>query len=77
MYLKRSSRPLPPDRQQKITASMSTGQEKPTVLFINIGMQKLRELTGDDHCPYVLWNGSKRLIKRKPFEEYLFRQFSV
>lgn len=46
-------------------------------VYFNIGMQKLRELTGDDHCPYVLWNGSKRLIKRKPFEEYLFRQFSV
>ena len=45
--------------------------------YFNIGMPKIRELTADDHCPYVLWNGSKRLIKRKPFEEYLYRQYSI
>ena len=45
--------------------------------YFNIGMPKLRELTADDNCPYVLWNGSKRLIKRKPFEDYLYKLFSV
>ena len=45
--------------------------------LFGIGMPKIRELTNDDHCPYVLWNGSKRLIKRKPFEEYLHKQFSI
>lgn len=45
--------------------------------YFNIGMPKIRELTADDHCPYVLWNGSKRLIKRKPFEEYLYKQYSI
>ena len=45
--------------------------------YFNIGLQKLRELTADDHCPYVLWNGSKRLIKREPFKEYLFKQYSI
>ena len=45
--------------------------------YFNIGMPKIRELTADDHCPYVLWNGSKRLIKRKPFEEYLYKQHSI
>ena len=45
--------------------------------YFNIGMPKIRELTADDHCPYVLWNGSKRLIKRKPFEDYLYKQFSI
>ena len=45
--------------------------------YFNIGMPKIRELTSDDHCPYVLWNGSKRLIKRKPFEEYLYKQYSI
>lgn len=45
--------------------------------YFNIGMPKIRELTADDHCPYVLWNGSKRLIKRKTFEEYLYRQYSI
>ena len=45
--------------------------------YFNIGMQKLRDLTNDDHCPYVLWNGSKRLIKRKPLEEFLYNQYSI
>ena len=45
--------------------------------YFNIGVCKLRELTNDENCPYVLWNGSKRLIKRKPFEEFLYRSYSV
>lgn len=45
--------------------------------YYGIGMNKIRELTNDDQCPYVLWNGSKRLIKRKPFEEYLYSLYSI
>ena len=45
--------------------------------YFNIGINRIRTMTNGDDCPYVLWNGSKRLIKRKLFEEYLFRQFSV
>ena len=45
--------------------------------YFNIGVCKMRELTNDENCPYVLWNGSKRLIKRKPFEEFLYRSYSL
>ena len=45
--------------------------------YFNIGTNKIRELTADEHCPYVLWNGCKRLIKREPFQEFLYRQYSV
>ena len=45
--------------------------------YFNIGVCKMRELTNDENCPYVLWNGSKRLIKRKLFEEFLYRSYSV
>ena len=38
--------------------------------YYNVGLPKLRELTDRD-CQFVLWNGSKRLIKREKFEEYL------
>ena len=41
--------------------------------YFNIGINKLRIMTNEENCPYVVWNGSKRLIKRKPFEEYLYR----
>ena len=35
------------------------------------GINKLRQLTDEDGCEYVLWIGSKRLIKRKKLEEFL------
>ena len=35
--------------------------------YFGIGMQKLRQLTAKEDCPYVLWVGSKCLIKRVMF----------
>ena len=45
--------------------------------YFGIGQNKLRELTEDPNCKFVLWVGTKRLIKRKLFEQYLDRSFSV
>ncbi|MBR5943375.1 MAG: helix-turn-helix domain-containing protein [Lachnospiraceae bacterium] len=45
--------------------------------YFNIGVNKVRSLTDGENCPYVLWSGSRRLIKRKPFEEYLYSQYSI
>ncbi|MBR0395636.1 MAG: helix-turn-helix domain-containing protein [Clostridiales bacterium] len=45
--------------------------------YFKIGINKLRIMTNDENCPYVVWNGSKRLIKRKPFEEYLYSSYSI
>lgn len=45
--------------------------------YFNIGEKKLRELTNGDRCPFVLYCGTKRLIKREKFKDYLDRQFSV
>ena len=45
--------------------------------YFNIGINKLRIMTNEENCPFVVWNGSKRLIKRKPFEEYLYRSYSI
>ena len=45
--------------------------------YFNIGINKLRLITNEENCPYVVWNGSKRLIKRKPFEEYLYSSYSI
>ena len=45
--------------------------------YSGIGMNKLRELTNDDHCPFVLWNGNKRLIKHRELDKYLEKQFSI
>ena len=45
--------------------------------YFGIGIQKLRELTNDDKCKFVLWCGNKRLIKRKEFEKYLENAYSI
>ena len=37
--------------------------------YFGIGMNKLRELTEDENCKFVLYIGSKRLIKRQMFEK--------
>lgn len=46
-------------------------------LYSGIGRNKLRQLTDDDNCPFVLWIGSKRLIKRKLLDEHIEKMFSL
>ena len=45
--------------------------------YFNIGEHRIRELTDKKDCPFVLWVGSKRLIKKLALEKYLEKQFSV
>ena len=42
-----------------------------------IGINKIREMSSGDNCPFVLWVGNKRLIKRRKFDEYVEKQFSI
>ncbi len=48
-----------------------------TAAYSGIGINKIKELSNDDKCPFVLWVGTKRLIKRKLFDAYVERQFSI
>ncbi len=45
--------------------------------YSGIGVGKLRELTSDDNCKFVLWVGSKRLIKRKMLDQYIQEAYSI
>lgn len=45
--------------------------------YSNIGLHKLREITDDEDCNFVLWIGNKRLIKREPFDKYLSNAYSL
>lgn len=45
--------------------------------YFNVGMDKLREITNDEDCNFVLWVGNKRLIKRELMDEYLKKQYSI
>lgn len=45
--------------------------------YFGIGQTKIRELTDQRNCDFVLFNGSKRLIKRTKMEKYLESQYSI
>lgn len=45
--------------------------------YSGIGINKLKELSSDENCPFVLWVGSKRMIKRKLFDSYVEKQYSI
>lgn len=45
--------------------------------YSGIGQNKLREITNDPQCDFVLWVGSKRLIKREQLVAYLKRVSAV
>ena len=45
--------------------------------YSGIGINKLRQLTNEKNCCFVLWCGSKRLIKRKLLDEYLSKTYSI
>ncbi len=39
--------------------------------YSGIGRDTIKEISNDDRCPFVLWVGNKRLIKRKQFDAYI------
>lgn len=45
--------------------------------YTGIGMQKLRDLSSDERCDFVLWNGSKRMFKREKLVAYLEKAYSI
>ena len=72
----------------RINLSSSTVKEVPiweksnltveeAAAYTGIGINKIREMSNGDNCPFVLWVGNKRLIKRRIFDEYVEKQFSI
>ena len=45
--------------------------------YSGIGRDKIKEISNGDNCPFVLWIGTKRLIKRKQFDAYIDKMFSL
>ena len=39
--------------------------------YSNIGINKINSLLRTPNCPFVLYVGTKKLVKRKEFEEYI------
>ena len=45
--------------------------------YFGIGINKLREITNEDRCKFVLWVGNKRLIKRRLFDQFIEQAYSI
>ena len=39
--------------------------------YSNIGINKIDSMLRSPNCPFVLYVGTKKLVKRKQFEEFL------
>ena len=45
--------------------------------YSNIGINRLRELTEEPGCKFVLFVGKKRLIKRRLFDLFIEESYSI
>ena len=45
--------------------------------YSNIGINKIESLLRMPNCPFVLYVGTKRLAKRKEFEEFISKKIVI
>ena len=45
--------------------------------YSGIGTGKLREITNEKNCNFVLWVGNKRLIKKRLFDKFIEQAHSI
>lgn len=45
--------------------------------YSGIGIKKLKEITSSEDCDFVLWVGSRRLIKRAGLEKHIANSYSI
>ena len=57
---------------QKMNLTLDEASE-----YTGIGKTKLRELSDKEDCSFVLWIGNKRMIKRRVFDAYIDKMYSI
>lgn len=45
--------------------------------YSNIGINRIDALLRQPNCPFVLYVGTKKLVKRKEFEQYISNKFTI
>lgn len=45
--------------------------------YSNIGINKIDSMLRSPNCPFVLFVGAKKLVKRKEFEEYISQKLII
>ena len=75
---------MPPDRSgpKKVKAEVPISEKclltlEEAAAYTGIGICKLREMSNDERCDFVLWNGSKRLLKKDKLKAYLEAAYSI
>ena len=56
--------------QVPIHLKMTLTAKEPAA-YSNIGINKIDSMLRSPNCPFVLFVGSKKLVKRKEFEQYI------
>ena len=63
-YKKEQAHPIP--IKDKVALTIREAAE-----YSNIGINKLESLLRSPRCPFVLYVGKKKLVKRKEFEKFI------
>ena len=45
--------------------------------YSNIGINKIESMLRSPNCPFVLYVGSKKLVKRREFEQYISHKLMI
>lgn len=45
--------------------------------YTGVGINKLRTLSNNEDCKFVIFIGTKRMLKREALKEYLTKQYSI
>ena len=61
-------------KREKISEALgniSSRHIKEAAEYSNIGINKIEALLREPYCPFVLYVGAKKLVKRKEFEQFI------
>lgn len=56
----------------KVTLTIKEASE-----YSNIGINKIDNMLRKPNCPFVLFVGTKKLVKRKEFEEFISQKLTI
>ena len=50
---------------------------KEAAAYSNIGINKIDKMLRTPNCPFVLYVGNKKLVKRREFEQFISNKLSI
>lgn len=50
---------------------------KEAAAYSNIGINKIESMLRSPNCPFVLYVGFKKLVKRREFEQYISHKLMI